>query len=63
MFHALPPIIGAVLIIIPLWRVFARAGLNPAFSLFVLVPVIGVLIAAAILAFSDWPAAKRRAEG
>jgi hypothetical protein len=63
MFPALPPIIVAVLIIIPLWRVFSRSGLNPAFSLFVLVPVIGVLIAAAILACSDWPAAKQRAEG
>jgi hypothetical protein len=45
------------LIIVPLWRVFSRAGLNPAFSLFILVPFpLGILIAAAILAFSDWPA-------
>lgn len=49
-------LIMVAIMAIPLWRICARAGLNPAFSLFVLVPFIGFTIVAAILAFSEWPA-------
>ena len=49
-------LIMVAIMVIPLWRICARAGLNPAFSLFILVPAFGFLIVAAILAFSEWPA-------
>ena len=46
----------ALLLIIPSWRILARAGYSGALSLFHLVPVIGSFIVMAILAFGDWPA-------
>lgn len=45
----------ALLTIIPLWRIFRRAGKAPALSLIVLVPA-GFLVCLGILAFSRWPA-------
>ena len=48
-----------ILALIPLWRVFSRAGLAPALSLLVLVPILGWAIVAVILAVSDWPALHR----
>ncbi|HUC63768.1 MAG TPA: hypothetical protein VMF53_17630 [Alphaproteobacteria bacterium] len=49
----------AVVLIVPLWRIFRRAGLNPAFSLLVLIPLLGSLAVLAILAFAPWPATVR----
>ncbi len=46
----------ALLVVYPLWRIHARAGLNRLLSLFVFVPFFGGLIVLAILAFSHWPA-------
>ena len=45
----------ALLLIVPSWRIFERAGFSGLLSLFHLVPVIGPFIVMAILAFSDWP--------
>ncbi len=47
-------IVLALLALIPLWKVFSRAGLTPALSLLVLVPVLGWAIVGLILALSDW---------
>jgi len=44
----------ALIVIIPLWRICERAGLQPAISLLALVPWIGFVLVAAILAFSAW---------
>lgn len=55
-------IASAVLFLYPAWRIFGRAGFAPATALTVLIPFVGPLIAMAILAFADWPAA-RRADG
>jgi hypothetical protein len=47
-------IIGNALVVIALWRIFARAGLPPAWSLIgLLLPIIPWFI----LAFARWPAA------
>ncbi len=46
----------SLLLIIPTWRIFVRAGFSGALSLLHLVPVVGLLVVMAILAFSDWPA-------
>jgi hypothetical protein len=48
-------IVGAALLVYPLWRIFLRTGLNPALSLFIFLPGIGLLVVALILAFSHWP--------
>jgi hypothetical protein len=46
----------ALVLVVPLWRVFQRAGLNPALSLFAIIPGLGGLVALALLAFLRWPA-------
>ena len=48
-------IVPALVALPPLWRVFSRAGLSPALSLLVLVPVLGWAIVGLVLALSDWP--------
>jgi hypothetical protein len=48
-------LLTALVLIIPTWRVFTRAGFSGALSLFHLVPLIGLFIVMAVLAFSDWP--------
>ncbi|HUH91529.1 MAG TPA: hypothetical protein VL742_00085 [Casimicrobiaceae bacterium] len=54
--HGLGYHLVAVLVAIyPSWKIFERAGLNPALSLLIFVPLAGWWIAAAILAFSRWP--------
>lgn len=40
---------------VPFWIILNRAGLNPNFAFFVIVPVGGVLCVLAVLAFSEWP--------
>ncbi|MDP1748470.1 MAG: hypothetical protein Q8L22_03350 [Reyranella sp.] len=45
----------ALVLIIPTWRIFVRAGFSGALSLFHLVPLIGSFIVMAVLAFSTWP--------
>jgi len=47
---------SAVLFLFPAWRIFTRAGFAPATALTVLIPMIGPLIAMAILTFAEWPA-------
>ena len=48
-------LIFALIVIYPLWRISARAGLPkwPAFTVFI--PIIGPPIVAYLLAFSRWP--------
>ena len=52
---ALVHLLIALLLIIPSWRIFSRAGYSGALSLFHLVPLIGSFIVMAVLAFSTWP--------
>jgi len=42
------------LVVIPVWRIFRRAGFSPWWSLTVFIPIFGWLIAVGILAWSDW---------
>lgn len=51
-------LIGVLLLIMPLWKICGRAGFNPALSLIAIIPFLGLLIVAGILAFSEWPAPK-----
>ena len=48
-------VLFALLLIVPSWRIFERAGYSGLHALFHLVPVIGPFIVMAILAFGDWP--------
>jgi hypothetical protein len=44
----------AAVVVIPVWRIFQRAGLQPAWSLTLFLPFIGPLVTLAIVAFSTW---------
>ncbi len=48
-----------ILVVWPLWRVFARAGLPPWLALLVFVPVAGLVLVLAALALRPWPRAPR----
>jgi len=49
-------LVGALLLIIPTWRILQRAGFSGALSLLHLLPVVGTFVVLAILAFATWPA-------
>lgn len=51
-------LIGTLLVIIPLWRICGRAGFHPILSLIAIIPFLGLLVVAGILAFSEWPVSK-----
>ena len=61
LFLAIGHLLVALLLIIPTWRIFVRAGFSGALSLLHLVPFVGLLVIMAILAFSDWPAGEASA--
>jgi hypothetical protein len=48
-----------LLILVPVWRICRRLGMNPALSLLMFLPLIGIPLLAWILAFSSWPNATR----
>jgi len=45
----------SVIVVVPLYRVMAKAGLNPLLSLIIVIPGLGYLIVIGILAFATWP--------
>ena len=47
-------LIGGVLIAIPFFRIFTRAGLSPWWSLLVFLPLLGLFICWLILAIAQW---------
>ncbi|MDA8232595.1 MAG: hypothetical protein M0006_14770 [Magnetospirillum sp.] len=48
-------LIAAIVLVVPLWRVFGRAGLNPALSVLIFLPLIGFLVVLFLLALMRWP--------
>ena len=48
-------VVYGLIIIVPAWRIFKRAGFSPALALLVFIPAVGALIATLILAFARWP--------
>ena len=59
---ALLHLLVSLLLIIPTWRICRRAGYSGALSLFHLLPVIGMFIVMAVLAFGTWPAGEATKE-
>jgi hypothetical protein len=57
--HHLGPfwLIGAIIAIIPFWRICTRIGWSPWLSLLMAIPLVN-LIFLYVLAFSDWPSHK-----
>ena len=50
-----------LLLIIPFWQLFSKAGYSGWWSLLMVVPLVN-LVALYVLAFSNWPALKRRTD-
>jgi ABC-type glycerol-3-phosphate transport system permease component len=48
-------IVLAAVTVVPLYRIMAKAGLNPILSLIIVIPGLGYLIVIGILAFATWP--------
>jgi len=55
-------IVMGILLVIPLWKIFEKAGKRPAMAFLVFFPFIGLMIVALILAFSRWPATEQQAD-
>ena len=53
-------IIFGIVLVIPSWRIFKQTGMSPAWSLFVFLPGIGLLVIYLLLAFAPWSALDRR---
>ncbi len=52
--------VGPLLLLVPYWKIFSRAGFPGWMSLLTLVPVVG-LVTLYVIAFSEWPAMPRPA--
>jgi hypothetical protein len=50
-------VLGLILII-PFWRLFSKAGYSGLWSLLMVIPLVN-LITLYVLAFSDWPALRK----
>ena len=50
-------LIGAIIAIIPFWRICKRVGYTPWLSLLMAIPLVNVIFIY-FLAFSDWPSQK-----
>jgi hypothetical protein len=54
-FLALGGIVALLLLGVPLWKIFGKAGFAPAWALLILLPGIGNLAILLLLAFRRWP--------
>jgi hypothetical protein len=52
-------LLGALLVVVPYWFIFRKAGFHPALSLLMIIPLVGVIMRF-YLAFADWPSLKRQ---
>lgn len=52
-------LVFAVVIIIPFWAIFSKAGYSKWLSLLMVVPIVNI-IALYFLAFSTWPSLQKR---
>jgi hypothetical protein len=56
MYHyGFPWLIGAILIVIPFWRILPRLGYNSALSLLMIIPLVNIIFLY-IIAFAGAPA-------
>jgi hypothetical protein len=50
-------LVGGIIIVLPLWKVFSKAGYPGALSLGMILPVVNIVLLY-FLGFSDWPILK-----
>lgn len=44
----------AILVVLPYWKIFGKAGFSPWISVLMLIPVVNIVLLY-FLAFADWP--------
>jgi hypothetical protein len=47
-------IIVGLIIILPFWKIFSKAGFNGALSILMIIPIVNVIMIF-FLAFAEWP--------
>ena len=52
-------IVMALVVVVPFWRIFAKAGFSGALSLLMFIPILNVVMIF-FLAFAEWPALKEK---
>ena len=45
----------AIILVVPIWRIFSRAGFSGFWALLLFIPFAGYLMATLMLAFRRWP--------
>jgi len=58
-FGPLMMLVVAVLVIVPFWRIFAKAGFSGWLSLLMVVPIANIVLLY-VLAFSAWPSLREK---
>jgi len=56
--HLLVILVVVLVMVLPYWKIFKKAGFAPALSLLMLVPLVNIIMLF-FLAFSEWPALKK----
>jgi hypothetical protein len=51
-------LVGGIIIILPLWKIFSKAGYPGALSLGMILPIVNIVLLY-FLGFSDWPVLKQ----
>lgn len=52
-------LIAAIIVIIPFWRIFAKAGYSSWLSILMIIPFVNIIMLY-FLAFANWPILKER---
>jgi len=52
-------VLMALVVVVPFWRIFSKAGFSGALSLLMFVPILNVIMIF-FLAFAEWPALKQK---
>jgi hypothetical protein len=58
--HLLVILVIVLVILVPYWQIFKKAGFAPALSLLMFVPLVNIFMLF-FLAFAEWPALKKSA--
>lgn len=52
-------LIAAIIVVIPFWRIFSKAGYSGWLSILMVIPIVNIIMLY-FLAFADWPIFKGR---
>jgi hypothetical protein len=59
-FHPFFGLIAGILMVIPAWKIVAKAGYNGAWALLLFIPLVNIIMLY-VFAFNTWPTERSRA--